>query len=94
MAFVYLPDKVFCVADAFDEMDRGNDPILKALGALGQWRPGKAKILITSHPVPKAEGPLRKPPCLHLRLQENEVDIDISTYVQHAFSNSTIPQDD
>lgn len=93
-AFARLPGKVFCVADALDEVDRGHDPFLDALGALGQWRPGKVKVLVTSRPVPCVEGPLRKTPCLHLRLQENLVDVDISTFVQHTLSNSTIPRND
>lgn len=92
LAFSGLPGKAFCVADALDEMDQGHDAFLQALGSLGQWRPEKVKVLITSRPVPRVEIPLRKSPCLHLRLQENLVDIDISTYVQFALSKSTIPR--
>ncbi|KAH6884532.1 putative ankyrin repeat protein, partial [Thelonectria olida] len=92
MAFAGLPGRVFCVADALDEMDRGHDAFLQALGALGQWRPGKVKVLMTSRPVPSVEVPLRKIPCLHLRLQESLVDLDISTYVQFALSQSAIPK--
>ncbi|RMJ27427.1 hypothetical protein PHISP_01683 [Aspergillus sp. HF37] len=93
-ALARLPGKVFCVADALDEVDRGHDAFLDALGALGQWRPGKVKVLVTSRPVPRVEGPLRKTPCLHLRLQENLVDVDISIFVQHTLSNSSIPRND
>ncbi|KAK5989437.1 hypothetical protein PT974_10956 [Cladobotryum mycophilum] len=92
MAFDGLSEKVFCVADALDEIDQGNDTFLQALDALGQWRPEKVKVLITSRPVPSVEGPLRKIPGLHLRLKENLVDVDIATYVQFALSNSKIPQ--
>ncbi|PKS04904.1 hypothetical protein jhhlp_008269 [Lomentospora prolificans] len=92
MAFAHLPRKVFCVGDALDEMDRGHDAFLEALGALGQWRPDRVKVLITSRPVPVVELPLRKVPCLRLRLEENLVDADISTYVRFALSNSAIPQ--
>ncbi|KAH7011276.1 putative ankyrin repeat protein [Ilyonectria destructans] len=94
MAFVGLSEKVFCVVDALDEMDRGHDTFIQALGSLGQWRPEKVKVLITSRPVPSVEGPLRQIPCLHLRLQEALVDVDISTFVQFALSKSTIPQSD
>lgn len=94
MAFANLPGKVFCVADALDEMDRGHDAFLQALGELGQWRPGKAKVLMTSRPVVSVEAPLRKTSCLHLRLQENLVDLDISTYVRFALSRSTIPENE
>ncbi|KAM5343633.1 hypothetical protein ACJ41O_012170 [Fusarium nematophilum] len=92
MAFAGLRGKVFCVADALDEMDRGHDAFLKTLGSLGQWQPAVVKVLMTSRPVPTVEAPLRQTPCLHLRLQEGLVDIDISTYVQFALSKSSIPQ--
>lgn len=92
LAFAGLPGKVFCVADALDEMDRGNDSFLKSLAALGKWRPEKVKVLITSRPVPSVEIPLRNMPALHLRLEENLVDVDIATYVQYALSRSEIPQ--
>lgn len=92
-AFARLPERVFCVADALDEMGSGHDAFLKELGKLGNWRPDKAKVLITSRPVPSVEMPLRRVPCLAIRLQENMVDVDISSYVRSALSTSTIPQE-
>jgi hypothetical protein len=94
MAFASLPDKVFCVADALDEIDQGHEEFLKMLGELGHWRPMAVKILITSRPVPSVEVPLRKTHCLHLRLQETLVDADISTYVHYVLSKSNIPKSD
>lgn len=94
MAFEDLPGKVFCVGDALDEMDRGHDAFLKELGALGQWLPDRVKLLITSRPVPSVEIPLRNVPCLHLRLEERLVDVDISTYVRFALSTSSVPESD
>ncbi|KAL6694074.1 putative ankyrin repeat protein [Trichoderma pleuroticola] len=94
LAFASLPGKVFCVADALDEMDRGNEGFLKTLGDIGQWRPKTVKVLITSRPVASVEVPLRKTPCLHIRLQEALVDVDISTYVHFALSRSNIPESD
>jgi hypothetical protein len=92
-AFQNLPGQVFCVADALDEMDGGNEPFLEALGAVGLWNPAKIKLLITSRPVPSVEGPLRRAPGFHLRLQERLVDADISMFVRAALSGSHIPQD-
>lgn len=92
MAFRALPDRVFCVADALDEMDTGNDAFLQALGSLGQWRPSKVKVLITSRPVPRVETPLRQIPVLSIRLEERLVDVDISTYVHSKLFESQIPQ--
>ncbi|PTB76438.1 ankyrin [Trichoderma longibrachiatum ATCC 18648] len=92
LAFASLPGKVFCVADALDEIDRGHDDFLRALGDLGRWRPKTVKVLITSRPVASVEIPLRKTPCLHIRLQEALVDVDIATYVQFTLSRSSIPE--
>ncbi|KAK4085024.1 uncharacterized protein Triagg1_14 [Trichoderma aggressivum f. europaeum] len=94
LAFVSLPGKVFCVADALDEMDRGNERFLRTLGDISQWRPKTVKFLITSRPVSSVEVPLRKARCLHIRLQETLVDMDISTYVHFALSRSSIPESD
>lgn len=91
-AFTALPHEVFCVADALDEMDSGNEAFLQMLGALGQWRPEKAKLLITSRPVPQVEGPLRNTHCLRMRLEEDMVDQDISTFVRSALAQSAIPE--
>ncbi|KAH6986669.1 ankyrin repeat-containing domain protein [Ilyonectria destructans] len=92
MAFRGLPNKVFCIADALDEMDTGNDAFLQAIGSLGQQRPAKVKVLITSRPVPSVEIPLHRTTALHIRLEERFVDIDISKYVHSALSGSHIPQ--
>ncbi|KAJ5704801.1 hypothetical protein N7536_000490 [Penicillium majusculum] len=92
MAFRALPDKVFCIADALDEMDTGNDTFIQALGSLSQWRPTKVKVLVTSRPIPRLEIPMHQTPALHIRLEERLVDVDISTYVHTLLSESKIPQ--
>uniref|UniRef100_A0A8H7NB50 NACHT domain-containing protein n=1 Tax=Bionectria ochroleuca TaxID=29856 RepID=A0A8H7NB50_BIOOC len=89
-----LPGKLFCIADALDEMDQDNDAFLQALGSLGQFMPAKVKVLITSRPVPSVEGPLRKTSGLHVRLQDNLVDIDIANYVDQMLAKSAIPERD
>ncbi|KAH7127344.1 putative ankyrin repeat protein [Dactylonectria macrodidyma] len=93
VALAGLPGKAFCVADALDEMDQGHgmDTFLKELASIGQWRPGAVKVLMTSRPVPIVERPLRMAPCLHLRLQESLVDVDISTYVEYTLSTCDSP---
>jgi hypothetical protein len=90
LAFGNLPNKIFSIADALDGMDRGNNTFLGTLGTLGNWKPDKVKVLITSRPVPSVEIPLRNIPCLNIRLHENLFDIDISKYVQHTLSHSSI----
>ncbi|GJC95853.1 ankyrin repeat-containing protein [Colletotrichum higginsianum] len=94
LALSGLPGKVFCVADALDEMDGGNGPFLTTLAELGNWKPEKVKVLITSRPVPAVEGPLRTANCLRIRLQENVVDVDISTFVQQGLAASNIPPEE
>lgn len=94
LAFSGLPGRVYCVADALDEMDRGNDAFLQALAELGSWNPSKVKVLITSRPVPAVEGPLRHAKCTQIRLQENMVDADISTFVRRGLENTNICHDD
>ncbi|OHF03615.1 hypothetical protein CORC01_00934 [Colletotrichum orchidophilum] len=94
LAFSGLPGKVYCVADALDEMDRGNDAFLQALAELGSWSPGKIKVLITSRPVPAVEGPLRHAKGTQIRLQETVVDADISTFVRRGLKTSNIPHND
>lgn len=94
LAFSGLPGRVYCVADALDEMDSGNDAFLQALAELGSWNPSKVKLLITSRPVPAVEGPLRHAKCTQIRLQENMVDADISTFVRQGLEKTNICHDD
>ncbi|KAJ3477766.1 hypothetical protein NLG97_g8750 [Lecanicillium saksenae] len=90
LALSSLPGKVFCITDALDEMDHGNESFLKELAKLGQWQPDKVKVLITSRPVPSVENPLHLIDCLKLRLREDEVDQDIARFVKHSLENSRI----
>jgi len=90
LAFSGLPGRVYCVADALDEMDRGNDAFLSALAELGQWRPGSVKLVITSRPVSSIETTLRNFKACHIRLEEVLVDVDIATFVHHSLERSSI----
>ncbi|KAJ5633124.1 hypothetical protein N7490_009463 [Penicillium lividum] len=85
--------KVYCVTDALDEMDQGNDEFLRSLAELGQWRPANVKVLITSRPVVAVESPLRPFHIPHIRLDEKFVDMDIAAYVKHRLRNSAVPHE-
>ncbi|KAJ5547867.1 hypothetical protein N7513_005101 [Penicillium frequentans] len=85
--------KVYCVTDALDEMDQGNDEFLHSLAELGQWRPESVKVLITSRPVVAVESPLRSFNVPHIQLDERLVDMDIAAYVQYRLRNSSVPHD-
>ncbi|PVH97376.1 ankyrin [Periconia macrospinosa] len=94
LAFGGLPGQVVCVADALDEMDQGNDSFLRSLADLGQWRPTRVKVIITSRPVLSVEAPLRHATGFQMRLVEDQVDLDISSYVEHGLASTAISADD
>ncbi len=77
----HLP-RIYLVADALDEMRRGDDDWLRALAAVATWDPARVKVLITSRPVDRVEAPLRAFQLLRIRLEERLVDTDIAKYVQ------------
>lgn len=85
--------KVYCVTDALDEMDEGNDGFLHSLAELGQWRPLNVKVLMTSRPVASVETSLRRFPIQQIRLEERLVDLDIAAYVQYRLRGSSIPKE-
>ncbi|KAL6806932.1 ankyrin repeat-containing domain protein [Trichoderma sp. SZMC 28013] len=93
LACTYVP-KVYCVVDALDEMNLGNDQFLHELAKFASWQPPKMRMIITSRPVPAVEIPLRPYPTVQIRLQEQLVDHDIAVYVQRLIAGSSIPEDD
>ncbi|KAJ5904244.1 hypothetical protein N7504_006627 [Penicillium tannophilum] len=86
--------KAYCVTDALDEMDPGNDDFLRGLVDLGQWRPENIKVLMTSRPIARLEMPLRSYSIQQIRLEEKLVDVDIAAYVQFKLRNSSIDKED
>ncbi|KAJ5615350.1 hypothetical protein N7537_000464 [Penicillium hordei] len=82
--------QAYCVTDALDEMDQGNDEFLHALVDLGQWRPSNVKVFITSRPVSIVENSLRSFSIPQIRLEEKLVDLDIAAYVQYKLRHSSI----
>ncbi|KAK4206451.1 ankyrin-2, partial [Rhypophila decipiens] len=93
IALAHMP-RAYLVADALEEMDKGNEVFLQALARLGSWQPGTVKVILTSRPVNTIEEPLRNIPGLQIRLEEKLVDLDISAYVQSCIKSSTIPTED
>lgn len=85
-ALVTLP-KVYCVVDALDEMDIDQEDFLKNLVALGKRKPSTIKLLMTSRPLPRIEAFLKDPSVLQIRLEQLNVDKDISLYVDHRLRN-------
>ncbi|KAM0472609.1 hypothetical protein ACHAPX_008766 [Trichoderma viride] len=93
LACTYVP-KVYCVIDALDEMNVGNDQFLHELAKFASWQPPKIRMIITSRSVPAVEIPLRPYPTVQIRLQEQLVDQDIAVYVQRLLAGSGIPEAD
>ncbi|KAJ5613645.1 hypothetical protein N7528_007299 [Penicillium herquei] len=85
--------KAYCITDALDEMDHGNEDFIQALAEFGEWRPANLKVLILSRPVVVVESPLRPFSMLSLRLEEQLVDIDIAAYVQHRLQGSVVSKE-
>ncbi|KAF5013105.1 hypothetical protein FDECE_875 [Fusarium decemcellulare] len=84
----------YCVVDALDEMDQGNDDFLLSLADLGHWRPSIVKVLMTSRPVVGVEAPMRGVSCVSIRMDERFIDVDISTYVQHCLDRTSLSEAD
>ncbi|ENH72595.1 Serine/threonine-protein phosphatase 6 regulatory ankyrin repeat subunit C [Fusarium oxysporum f. sp. cubense race 1] len=86
--------KVYCVADALDEMDDGNSEFIKQLAELGHWTPSSVKVLLTSRPTANVEAAMRGMRFFDLRLDEKAVDVDISTYVRYCLSGTSLSERD
>ncbi|KAG5753984.1 hypothetical protein H9Q70_003380 [Fusarium xylarioides] len=86
--------KVYCVADALDEMDHGNGEFINQLAELGHWKPSSVKVLLTSRPTSSVEAAMRGTRFLHIRMDEKAVDVDISSYVRYCLSGTSLSEHD
>lgn len=86
--------RVYCVADALDEMDEGNSEFITQLAELGHLRPSSVKVLLTSRPTANVEAAMRGVDFLNIRMEEALVDIDIATYVRHCLAITSISEGD
>ncbi|KAL4727267.1 hypothetical protein ACLX1H_006173 [Fusarium chlamydosporum] len=86
--------RVYCVADALDEMDEGNSEFVTQLAELGHLRPSSVKVLLTSRPTANVEAAMRGVDFLNIRMEEALVDIDIATYVRHCLAITSISEGD
>ena len=84
-------DKVYCVADALDEMDDQYFNFISTLRELGLRDPRKIKVLLTSRPVPKIEAVLRRQGIVEIKLQASMMYPDIVKYA-NARLGSLIPR--
>ena len=82
---------VYCVADALDEMDMGNENFMQQLIELGNLSPSSVKVLMTSRPLPRIEKVLNKSTVLQLYLKLPFIGQDIGTYVQNRLYATILP---
>ena len=90
-ALCMLP-KVYCVADALDEMDMGNERFLQQLLDLGRRKTISIKVLMTSRLVPRVEKVLKHSTVVHLSLFESAVNADIMHYVRTRLAVVKLPE--
>ncbi|KAF5657649.1 hypothetical protein FHETE_10324 [Fusarium heterosporum] len=86
--------RIYCVADALDEMDDGNSGFVTQLAELGQSSPRSVKVLLTSRPITNVEVAMRGMKPLSLRMEEKFVDVDIATYVKHHLAQTSMLESD
>ena len=83
--------RVYCVADALDEMSLGNDCFIQQLAELGQSKPRTIKVFMTSRPVPRIERLFRNQPILHITLSQRLVDSEIAVYIKYRLAATSLP---
>uniref|UniRef100_A0A0B7KLK3 Nephrocystin 3-like N-terminal domain-containing protein n=1 Tax=Bionectria ochroleuca TaxID=29856 RepID=A0A0B7KLK3_BIOOC len=80
---------LYCVGDALDEMTMENKSFLDRLNSLATHRPRTLKLLITSRPKQYLQSALRDSSVVHVSLQQNLVDIDIVSFLNHRFDSAS-----
>ncbi|KAL8849382.1 MAG: hypothetical protein Q9221_005620 [Calogaya cf. arnoldii] len=66
--------RIYCVADALDELEAGNDWFLHSLAELGRQKPSTLKLVF------------KEPLVLPINLDRTLIDQDIATYIYHLLS--------
>ncbi|CEJ94640.1 hypothetical protein VHEMI10159 [[Torrubiella] hemipterigena] len=84
-------DRVYCIADALDEMDNESFDFINKLKALGNRQPSKIKVLLTSRPIPKLEAALQEQYIAPFRLEPTKIYPDITKYVKKSMA-SLVPR--
>lgn len=88
-------DRAYCVVDALDEMTI-DEYFLSRLNELGNLSPQHVKVLMTSRPKQYLQQALRDPQVIHVSLEEELVQRDISVFVNQrtaAFGHRGLDQD-
>jgi hypothetical protein len=81
----------YCVVDALDEMDSGNEDFVRKLVLLVQEKPSSIKLLVTSRPLPHIEKVLSNPHITQLPLRPQLVGRDIAIYIRERLYSTHFP---
>lgn len=81
--------RVYCIADALDEMAIEDSSLLSQLNSLATHRPASVKLLMTSRPKQYLQSALRDSSIVHISLQQALVDNDIVSYLGHRFDEAS-----
>ncbi|KAH7333115.1 putative ankyrin repeat protein, partial [Rhexocercosporidium sp. MPI-PUGE-AT-0058] len=76
-----LEKKVYCIADALDEMDDQHVSFIIQLKELGTLKPESIKVMLTSRPTVSIESQLRQQVVQAVKLEPIEIYPDIVIYV-------------
>ncbi|KAI9879308.1 MAG: hypothetical protein M1830_008959 [Pleopsidium flavum] len=79
--------RVFCVADALDEMDPAASLFVDKLAELEHEDPANIKLFVTSRQSDQVEPRLRDPLSIKLKLNRHRIDDDIDVYVRSRASS-------
>ncbi|OKL55527.1 hypothetical protein UA08_09214 [Talaromyces atroroseus] len=84
-ALLAMPNPVYCVADALDELDASDtEDLLQCIVTLGSQTPGQIKILISSRPLPQIQKVLGSvSTVIPVRLENRQVNHDIAHFVNY-----------
>jgi ankyrin repeat protein len=85
--------RVYCIADALDEMDLGNETFIRKIIELGKTKASVIKVFATSRPLPYLEKALSHNTVVQISLQSRVVDPDISTYIRARLGQTMLPLD-
>jgi hypothetical protein len=85
--------KVYCIADALDEMETGNEKFIRQLLNLGFRKPESIKVLMTSRLLARVQNYLKDPAPSSIRLDRPFVNQDIAFYARSRLVESQISID-
>ena len=80
---------VYCIADALDEMDSGNEAFLSRLNSLAAFRPASVKLFLTSRPKQYLQSALKNTYIVHVSLERDLVERDIAAFVWYRFHKAS-----